>query len=225
MRSNSPSLNPRPAYPFSDELEHNDAYHLPGSYDAPGTAPDKRYEVLTQRYREPEEDEVPDAPWAQQEAFEAEQIRKAVKTSAKAAQAPAYDYVFEDQVEFIVDQMLGGEGELLVSRGFVGARGVGGRGVLGKLRGGEHLLPMPGFVPVFDCSLSVGWIPVTRKCTDDGSGYLRRSRRRREMSRRRGSGRSGRQRPAPSSSRYKRTAGGCPCSPTGMCGGFGLTES
>ncbi|KAL6774279.1 hypothetical protein ACKKBG_A24410 [Auxenochlorella protothecoides x Auxenochlorella symbiontica] len=97
-----------------DELEHDDAYHLPGSYDAPGTAPDKRYEVLTQRYREPEEDEVPDAPWAQQEAFEAEQIRKAVKTSAKAAQAPAYDYVFEDQVEFIVDQMLGGEGELLV---------------------------------------------------------------------------------------------------------------
>ncbi|KFM23132.1 Putative pre-mRNA-splicing factor ATP-dependent RNA helicase DHX16 [Auxenochlorella protothecoides] len=96
-----------------DELEHDDAYHLPGSYDAPGTAPDKRYEVLTQRYREPEEDEVPDAPWAQQEAFEAEQIRKAVKTSAKAAQAPAYDYVFEDQVEFIVDQMLGGEGELL----------------------------------------------------------------------------------------------------------------
>lgn len=40
----------------------------------------KRYEVLTVRYRDVEAEEKQETPWVQQEAYEAEQIKKAITT-------------------------------------------------------------------------------------------------------------------------------------------------
>lgn len=97
-----------------DELETDDHYHMPSGYeDEKGRS--AKYEVLTQRYRdvEAEAEAQQETPWAQQEAFEAEQIKRAQRTSGskdKKAKADSYDYVFEDQIEFIVDQYLAGSG-------------------------------------------------------------------------------------------------------------------
>lgn len=97
-----------------DDLERNEAYHMPDAYDQGGKAHDARYEVLTARYREADEEAAAaaDAPWAQQEAFETEQIKKAslaVGARDKKDRAADYDFVFEDQIEFIVDAYLAGE--------------------------------------------------------------------------------------------------------------------
>lgn len=97
-----------------DELEKDDGYHLPEAYDTADKA-GKRYEVLTARYREPEEEAVAakETPWSQQEAFEAEQIKKAVGRGGVPQQGSLpgqeYEFVFEDQIEFIVDQHLAGD--------------------------------------------------------------------------------------------------------------------
>ncbi|KAL4546348.1 hypothetical protein Ndes2526B_g01575 [Nannochloris sp. 'desiccata'] len=103
-----------------DELERDEAYHMPQAYDdehgQKGSS--KRYEVLTARYREADEENAAaaEAPWAQQEAFEAEQIKKAsIKVGAKdkhirnKGKEQAYDFVFEDQIDFIVDAYLAGD--------------------------------------------------------------------------------------------------------------------
>ena len=97
-----------------DELERDEAYHMPTAYDEGGKSSDKRYEVLTQRYREADEEAAvaADAPWAQQEAFESEQIKKAslkVGAKDKKSRDADYDFVFEDQIEFIVDAYLAGD--------------------------------------------------------------------------------------------------------------------
>ncbi|PRW59127.1 pre-mRNA-splicing factor ATP-dependent RNA helicase DHX16 isoform A [Chlorella sorokiniana] len=95
-----------------EELEQDDHYHMPTGYeDEKGRS--QKYEVLTQRYRDVEAEEKQETPWAQQEQFEAEQIKKAAsKFGAKdrKSKAESYDYVFEDQIEFIVDQYLAGSG-------------------------------------------------------------------------------------------------------------------
>jgi len=97
-----------------DELERDGDYHMPAAYDEDGKPSGSRYEVLTARYRDVEDEKAAAAetPWAQQEAFEAEQIKKALtkvgRTDAKAAGAQ-YDFVFEDQINFIVDSYLKGE--------------------------------------------------------------------------------------------------------------------
>lgn len=52
---------------------------MPAAYDAEGkVSQSKRYEVLTARYRDVEAEERQETPWAQQEQFEAEQIKKAI---------------------------------------------------------------------------------------------------------------------------------------------------
>lgn len=104
-----------------EELEHDDHYHMPAAgYDVTegGTASSQRYQVLTARYHETEEEANAkgDTPWAQQEAFEMEQIKKAVGPTldvqrGKRVQTSSYEYVFEDQIEFIMDAMLAGEGK------------------------------------------------------------------------------------------------------------------
>ena len=50
-------------------------------------------------------------PWQEQANWETEQIKKAsMKTGAKDSQAKAkdYDFVFEDQIDFITDQAMAG---------------------------------------------------------------------------------------------------------------------
>lgn len=52
------------------------------------------------------------APWKEQENWEGEQIAKAsmaVGAKDKARQAQQYDYVFEDQIDFITDMALAGD--------------------------------------------------------------------------------------------------------------------
>lgn len=61
--------------------------------------------------REVDEDDEA-APWKEQENWEADQIKKAtmkVGSKDKAKQAQQYDFVFEDQIDFITDMALAGD--------------------------------------------------------------------------------------------------------------------
>ena len=62
---------------------------MPSGYEDDKGGRDKKYEVLTQRYRDVDEEEKAETPWAQQEAFEAEQIRRAAGAGAKERKAKA----------------------------------------------------------------------------------------------------------------------------------------
>ncbi len=60
--------------------------------------------------REPEEDDS--APWKEQENWEGDQIKRAlIKASPKDRKPPAeqYEYVFENQIDFITDAAARGE--------------------------------------------------------------------------------------------------------------------
>lgn len=60
--------------------------------------------------REPEEDDS--APWKEQENWEGDQIRRALKKAGpKDRKPPAeqYEYVFENQIDFITDAAARGE--------------------------------------------------------------------------------------------------------------------
>lgn len=61
-------------------------------------------------FREPEEDDS--APWKEQENWEGDQIRRALKKAGpKDRKLPAeqYEYVFENQIDFITDAAARGE--------------------------------------------------------------------------------------------------------------------
>ncbi|EIE19374.1 P-loop containing nucleoside triphosphate hydrolase protein [Coccomyxa subellipsoidea C-169] len=97
-----------------EELENRDEYHMPTSYDAEGQNQNKRYEVLSARYREvDEEDEA--TPWKEQENWEVDKIKTAtmkVGSKDRAKKAQEYDFVFEDQIDFIKDMALAGDVDL-----------------------------------------------------------------------------------------------------------------
>ena len=59
------------------EAIHEDGYHMPDSYDGPGKHA-SRYDVAKQRYAEPEDPEQAN-PFAEQEKWEAEQMRRHMK--------------------------------------------------------------------------------------------------------------------------------------------------
>ena len=64
--------------------------------------------------REPEEDDS--APWKEQENWEGDQIRRALvkgRPQDKKPPAEQYEYVFENQIDFITDAAARGE---MVSR-------------------------------------------------------------------------------------------------------------
>lgn len=55
-----------------------------------------------------EEEET--TPWAEQQIWEAEQIKKSnQRTGAKDKKKKEYDLVFEDQIDFIMDRVAEGE--------------------------------------------------------------------------------------------------------------------
>ncbi|DBA85647.1 TPA: hypothetical protein ACH3X1_005222 [Trebouxia sp. C0004] len=96
-----------------EELDRDDGYHMPTAYDREGAAPSERYKVLTERYREPEEDDS--APWKEQENWEGDQIRRALVKAGTKDRKPAaeqYEYVFENQIDFITDAAARGEMDL-----------------------------------------------------------------------------------------------------------------
>ena len=96
-----------------EELEHDDAYHMPTAYDqGEKDGANKRYEVLTARYRDVDEEEAGETPWEQQEALEREQIKRAVTrvgSKDKKKSQDEYDLVFEDQIDFIIDSYMKGD--------------------------------------------------------------------------------------------------------------------
>jgi pre-mRNA-splicing factor ATP-dependent RNA helicase DHX16 len=96
-----------------DELEHDDAYHMPTAYDeGDKQGAEKRYDVLTARYQSQDDAALEETPWGQQDALEREQISRAVVSIGakdKKRKQDSYDFVFEDQIDFIVDSYMKGE--------------------------------------------------------------------------------------------------------------------
>ena len=87
-----------------------DRYRLPSSYDENGKAgQDERLNAAVRRYKDPDGDDA--NPNAEQERWEKHQIAK-VTTSYGAKDgwkaAKQYEYVFEDQIAFVEDEVLGG---------------------------------------------------------------------------------------------------------------------
>lgn len=86
-------------------------YRMPEAYDEEGKVKqEKRFSVAMQRYRDPgSEDKI--NPFAEQEAWEQHQIGKAtLKFGSLDKRKPQeYDYVFEDQIEFIKASVLEGD--------------------------------------------------------------------------------------------------------------------
>jgi len=69
-------------------------------------------ELAAPRVRRETEENGEGAPWKEQETWEGEQIKKAsmrVGAQDRAAAAAAYDFVIDDQIEFIKDQALAGD--------------------------------------------------------------------------------------------------------------------
>lgn len=67
-------------------------------------------QVALQRYREKDEGDDA-APWTEQERWEQEQLKRTRMAGGAmdaAAGQPQYDFVFEDQIEFIKDAMITG---------------------------------------------------------------------------------------------------------------------
>ncbi|GLC34308.1 hypothetical protein PLESTM_000181000 [Pleodorina starrii] len=93
-----------------------DGYRMPDSFDAPERYA-SRYDVAKMRYSEPEGAAARANPHAEQEAWEAEQIKKTHVTRVGAqdggAAVPQYDYVFEDTMAFVKADMLAGNIEEL----------------------------------------------------------------------------------------------------------------
>ncbi len=92
-----------------------DRYRLPSSYDESGEAgQDERFKAALRRYKDPDGDDA--NPNAEQERWEKHQIAK-VTTSYGAKDGSGggkaqkqYEYVFEDQIAFVEDEVLGGTG-------------------------------------------------------------------------------------------------------------------
>eukprot|EP00271_Cylindrocystis_brebissonii_P023434 TRINITY_DN9716_c0_g2_i1.p1 TRINITY_DN9716_c0_g2~~TRINITY_DN9716_c0_g2_i1.p1 ORF type:complete len:1086 (-),score=351.57 TRINITY_DN9716_c0_g2_i1:963-4220(-) len=86
-------------------------YKMPEAYDQEGNVKqDRRYAVAAERYREVEPEKV--NPFAEQEAWEQHQIRKATLSFGAANKKQPhleYEYVFEDQIEFIKDSIMAGD--------------------------------------------------------------------------------------------------------------------
>ena len=96
-----------------EELEHDDAYHMPTAYDDGNKdAAEKRFGVLKAKYQDEGGDLDLQNPWNEQEALEREQITRAVVqvgSKDKRDRKQEYDFVFEDQIDFIVDSYMKGD--------------------------------------------------------------------------------------------------------------------
>ncbi|XP_059303683.1 pre-mRNA-splicing factor ATP-dependent RNA helicase DEAH1-like isoform X2 [Lycium barbarum] len=88
-----------------------DEYRIPDAYDLEGGVnQEKRFSVASQRYRDPNAAEKMN-PFAEQEAWEEHQIGKAtLKFGSKdrKSRSEDYQYVFEDQIEFIKAAVMDG---------------------------------------------------------------------------------------------------------------------
>ncbi|KAG1680389.1 hypothetical protein FOA52_015480 [Chlamydomonas sp. UWO 241] len=94
------------------EKIQEDGYHMPDSNDEPGKHI-TRFDVAKQRYQDAEDPEKAN-PFAEQEKWEAEQIgRSRMKLGAQdGTEQQQYDFLFEDNIDFIKSGFIGGEGDL-----------------------------------------------------------------------------------------------------------------
>ncbi|XP_024969225.1 pre-mRNA-splicing factor ATP-dependent RNA helicase DEAH1-like isoform X5 [Cynara cardunculus var. scolymus] len=84
---------------------------MPDAYDIEGGVnQEKRFSVAMERYRDSKDGDKMN-PFAEQEAWEDHQIGKATLKfgSKNKKQSEDYNFVFEDQIEFIKGQVMGGE--------------------------------------------------------------------------------------------------------------------
>ena len=93
----------------------DDRYKMPDSYDEGGKqGADKRFEALTARYRDTQDADDTN-PFKEQEEWESHQITMSKAQFGaldKKPAGPQYDYVFEDQIGFIKDEVMGGIGDV-----------------------------------------------------------------------------------------------------------------
>eukprot|EP00879_Flechtneria_rotunda_P010545 GHRR01011025.1.p1 GENE.GHRR01011025.1~~GHRR01011025.1.p1 ORF type:complete len:1017 (+),score=386.99 GHRR01011025.1:232-3282(+) len=94
----------------------DDGYKMPTNYDAPETR-ESRYKVALQRYQ-PDPSEAADAaPGAEQERWEAEQAKRTrlgggnreVLAEAAAKDAEKYELLFDDQIEYVKNEVMKGD--------------------------------------------------------------------------------------------------------------------
>ncbi|KAK9116542.1 hypothetical protein Sjap_015489 [Stephania japonica] len=102
----------------SNDVDNVNEYRMPEAYDQEGGVnQDRRFAAALERYRDPNSVEKMN-PFAEQEAWEDHQIGKAtLKFGSKNKNqiADDYQYVFEDQIDFIKESVIGGvndEGEV-----------------------------------------------------------------------------------------------------------------
>ncbi|KAL9170487.1 hypothetical protein ABFS82_04G147700 [Erythranthe guttata] len=95
----------------TEEADYTNEYRMPDAYDQDGVVnQEKRFAVALQRYRDPAAEEKMN-PFAEQEAWEEHQIGKATLkfgSKDKKQKHDDYDFVFEDQIEFIKASVMGG---------------------------------------------------------------------------------------------------------------------
>ncbi|XP_076943643.1 pre-mRNA-splicing factor ATP-dependent RNA helicase DEAH1-like [Bidens hawaiensis] len=94
----------------SQEDDNINEYRMPDAYDEEGGVnQEKRFAVAMERYRDSKDGDKMN-PFAEQEAWEDHQIGKATLKygSKNKTQSENYDFVFEDQIEFIQGQVMGG---------------------------------------------------------------------------------------------------------------------
>ncbi|EXC33541.1 Putative pre-mRNA-splicing factor ATP-dependent RNA helicase DHX16 [Morus notabilis] len=96
----------------TEETDDTTEYRMPDAYDQEGGVnQEKRFSVVTQRYRDPTAGEKMN-PFAEQEAWEDHQIGKATLnfgSKNKRRMSDDYQFVFEDQIDFIKASVMEGD--------------------------------------------------------------------------------------------------------------------
>ncbi|KAJ9565366.1 hypothetical protein OSB04_001332 [Centaurea solstitialis] len=94
----------------SQEDDNINEYRMPDAYDVKGGVnQEKRFSVAMERYRDSKDGDKMN-PFAEQEAWEDHQIGKAILKfgSKNKKKSEDYNYVFEDQIDFIQGQVMDG---------------------------------------------------------------------------------------------------------------------
>lgn len=95
----------------TEDIDKIEEYRMPEAYDKEGRVKqDRRFAVAMERYKDVDGETDKLNPFAEQEAWEEHQIGKARLKfgAANQKQKSDYDYVFEDQIEFIKADLLEG---------------------------------------------------------------------------------------------------------------------
>ncbi|XP_027905152.1 pre-mRNA-splicing factor ATP-dependent RNA helicase DEAH1 isoform X1 [Vigna unguiculata] len=96
----------------TEEADNVNEYRMPEAYDVEGGVnQERRFSVAMQRYRDPNAEDKMN-PFAEQEAWEEHQIGKATLkygSKNKKQVSDDYQYVFEDQIDFIKASVMDGD--------------------------------------------------------------------------------------------------------------------